>query len=43
MSFMNQLIPCYGNEIRSAVLIVHGEKTHSCYMGRNTGSIPNSV
>ena len=31
MSFMNQPINTYSNEIRSAVLIVHGEKAHSCY------------
>lgn len=31
MSFMNQPINCYTNEIRSAVLIMHGEKAHSCY------------
>ena len=35
MSFMNQPILQYSNEIRSAVLIVHGEKAHSCYMGRD--------
>lgn len=32
MSFMNQPILTYTNEIRSAVLIIHGEKAHSCYM-----------
>lgn len=35
MSFMNQPINCYTNEIRSAVLIIHGEKAHSCYLGRD--------
>ena len=35
LSFMNQPILCYSNEIRSAVLIVHGEKAHSCYMGKD--------
>lgn len=35
MSFMNQPILCYSNEIRSAVLVMHGEKAHSCYMGRD--------
>ena len=35
MSFMNQPILCYSNEIRSAVLIVHGEKAHSCYLGKD--------
>ena len=35
MSFMNQPILKYSNEIRSAVLIVHGEKAHSYYFGRD--------
>ena len=35
MSFMNQPINTYTNEIRSAVLIMHGEKAHSCYLGRD--------
>lgn len=35
MSFMNQPILKYSNEIRSAVLIVHGEKAHSCYFGKD--------
>ena len=35
MSFMNQPILTYSNEIRSAVLIIHGEKAHSCYMSRD--------
>lgn len=35
MSFINQPILAYSNEIRSAVLIVHGEKAHSCYMGKD--------
>ena len=34
MSFMNQPINTYSNEIRSAVLIMHGEKAHSCYFGK---------
>ena len=34
-SFMNQPILQYSNEIRSAVLIVHGDKAHSCYFGRD--------
>ena len=34
-SFVNQPILMYSNEIRSAVLIVHGEKAHSCYFGRD--------
>lgn len=35
MSFMNQTILKYSNEIRSAVLIMHGEKAHSCYFGKD--------
>lgn len=35
MSFMNQPILKYINEIRSAVLIIHGEKAHSCYFSRD--------
>lgn len=35
MSFMNLPILTYLNEIRSAVLIMHGEKAHSCYMSRD--------
>ncbi len=35
MSFMNQPINCYINEIRSAVLIIHGEKAHSCYFSKD--------
>ena len=34
MSFFNQLILKYSNEIRSAVLIVHGDKAHSYYFGK---------
>lgn len=35
MSFINQPILKYSNEIRSAVLIMHGEKAHSCYFGKD--------
>lgn len=35
MSFLNQPILQYSNEIRSAVLIMHGEKAHSCYFSRD--------
>lgn len=35
MSFLNQPILQYSSEIRSAVLIVHGEKAHSCYFGKD--------
>ena len=34
-SFMNQPILKYSNEIRSAVLIMHGDKAHSCYFSRD--------
>ena len=34
-SFVNQPILKYSNEIRSAVLIVHGDKAHSFYFGRD--------
>ena len=34
-SFINQPILKYSNEIRSAVLIIHGEKAHSCYFSRD--------
>ena len=35
MSFMNQPINTYSNEIRSAVLVIHGEKAHSCYFSKD--------
>ena len=35
LSFINAPILQYSNEIRSAVLIVHGEQAHSCYFGRD--------
>lgn len=35
MSFMNMPILQYADEIRSAVLIVHGEKAHSCYFSKD--------
>lgn len=35
MSFYNQPILCYANEIRSAVLLIHGEKAHSCYFSKD--------
>ena len=35
MSFLNQPILKYSNEIRSAVLMMHGEKAHSCYFSRD--------
>lgn len=38
MSFMNQPILQYSHEIRSAVLLIHGEKAHSCYFSRDAFS-----
>lgn len=35
LSFMNMPILKYSNEIRSAVLIIHGEKAHSCYFSKD--------
>lgn len=35
MSFLNQPILCYSEEIRSAVLLIHGEKAHSCYFSKD--------
>ena len=34
-SMMNTRLFRYSSEIRSAVMIVHGEKAHSCYMGKD--------
>ena len=34
-SFINQPILHYSNEIRSAVLVMHGDAAHSCYFGRD--------
>ncbi len=35
LSFINMPILKYSNEIRSAVLIMHGEKAHSCYFSKD--------
>lgn len=35
LSFMNMPILAYSSEIRSAVLVIHGEKAHSRYMGED--------
>ncbi len=54
LSFINMPILQYSSEIRSAVLVMHGEKAHSCYFSRDafanlTGDnkelliIPNAV
>ena len=34
-SFINQPILKYSNEIRSAVLLIHGDKAHSCYFSKD--------
>ena len=36
LPFINMPIMAYCNEIRSAVMILHGEKAHSRYMGEDT-------
>lgn len=54
MSFINQPILAYSQEIRSAVLMIHGQDAHSCYFSKGafqrlTGNnkelmlIPNAV
>ena len=35
ISFLNQPILQYSNEIRGAVLMIHGEEAHSCYFSRD--------
>lgn len=35
LSFLNMPILQYADEIRNAVLIIHGEKAHSCYFSRD--------
>lgn len=35
MSYLNQPILRYTNEIRSAVLVIHGEQAHSCYFSKD--------
>lgn len=35
LSFLNMPILQYSNEIRSAVLLIHGEKAHSCYFSKD--------
>ena len=54
LSFINMPILTYSNEIKNAVLMIHGEKAHSCYFSKDaykklTGDnkelllIPNAV
>lgn len=35
LSFINMPILHYSNEIRSAVMVMHGDKAHSCYFGKD--------
>ena len=35
MSFISQPIVAYSDEIKSAVLMIHGEKAHSCYFSKD--------
>lgn len=35
MSFLNQPILAYAGEIERAVLLIHGERAHSCYFSRD--------
>ena len=35
LSFLNMPILRYSSEIRSAVLMIHGDKAHSCYFSRD--------
>jgi fermentation-respiration switch protein FrsA (DUF1100 family) len=37
-SFLNMPILQYAHEIRSAVLLIHGEKAHSCYFSKDAYS-----
>lgn len=38
LSFINMPILAYSDEIRSAVLVMHGEKAHSCYFSKDAFS-----
>ena len=44
LSFINMPILHYSNEIRSAVMVMHGDKAHSCYFGKDayTNMVKNS-
>ena len=35
LSFLNMPILAYSSEIRNAVLVIHGEKAHSCYFSKD--------
>ena len=34
-SFLNQQLLAYAGEIESAVMVLHGDAAHSCYMGKD--------
>ena len=38
---MNMRLFTYAGEIDSAVLMIHGEKAHSCYLSRDTFKLLN--
>lgn len=38
-SFLNQPILAYADEIESAVMVLHGDAAHSCYMGKDAFSL----
>ncbi len=42
LSFLNMPILQYADEIRSAVLMIHGEKAHSCYFSKDAYAKLNS-
>ncbi|MGN8808096.1 alpha/beta hydrolase [Absicoccus porci] len=35
LSFLNMPIHCYASEIRNAIMVIHGEKAHSCYFSKD--------
>ena len=35
MSFLNQPLLAYADEIENAVMVLHGDAAHSCYMGKD--------
>lgn len=41
LSFMNMPILAYSDEIRSAVLMIHGENAHSCYFSKDAFARPS--
>ena len=41
MSFLNQPLLQYSQEIRNAVLIIHGEKAHSLYFSKTAYEAAN--